>query len=41
MAERTRLDFTGPEIDDVLEGIESHVSFVIQQEIKSKYYIFG
>ena len=32
MAERTRLDFTGPEIDDILEGIESHVSFAIEQE---------
>ena len=32
MDERTRLDFTGPEIDDILEGIESHVSFVIEQE---------
>ena len=32
MAERTRLDFTGPEIDDILEGIESHVSFAFEQE---------
>lgn len=32
MAERTRLDFTGPEIDDILEGIDSHVSFAIEQE---------
>lgn len=32
MAERTRLDFTGPEIDDILEGIGSHVSFAIEQE---------
>lgn len=35
MAERTRLDFTGPEIDDILEGIESHVSFAIEQEINA------
>ena len=32
MAERTRLDFTGPEIDDILEGIGSHVSFAFEQE---------
>lgn len=32
MTEKTRLDFTGPEIDDTLEGIESHVSFAIEQE---------
>lgn len=32
MAERTRLDFTGPEIDNILEGIGSHVSFAIEQE---------
>lgn len=32
MAERTRLDFTGPEIDNILEGIESHVSFAFEQK---------
>lgn len=32
MAERTQLDFTGPEIDEILESIESHVSFAIEQE---------
>lgn len=36
MAERTKLNFTGAQIDSILQDIDSHVSYAVEQEFTNE-----